>query len=366
MVEAKKWVLKTTPTPGGALNFNDNDASTTFQLVNRQLSANDLKDGEVLVEVILLSNDPAQKFWIASVDKSYSKSVEPGEDIPARGVGKVIASKSKSFEAGDYVSGKLCWNTHVIVPDTPAYGLRKLPATPEDKLWYHLSILGATALTAYFNFFHYAGLAERKEDYGKTFLISGAAGAVGTICVQLALNVFNAEKVIAIAGGPEKVKFVESFDPKRVIGVDYKSPTFEQDLFKAAGGDQKIDYFIDNVGGPILDAGARLLKVHATIVACGSISGYNDRTKFVFKSYGVVITRRLTIRGVLVTDLMDRFPEAITALKSFIDSGKISTKDAVTFKDGTGENFKEVPHIWNGLFHGVNKGKLITIVRNPQ
>ncbi|GAV54770.1 hypothetical protein ZYGR_0AS00930 [Zygosaccharomyces rouxii] len=366
MIQAKQWVLKTTPVPGEPLNFNNNDSTATFQLTGRELSPEQLQDGEVLVEVILLSNDPAQKFWIASTDKNYAKHIEPGEDIPARGVGKVIASKNKSFEAGDYVSGKLCWNTHIIVPDSPEYGLRKLPATPEDKLWYHLSVLGSTALTAYFIFFHYAGLRERQEDYGKTFLISGAAGAVGTVSVQLALNVFHAGKVIAIAGGPEKVKFVESFDPKRVVGVDYKSPTFKQDLSKAAGGDQNIDYFVDNVGGPILDAGACLLKTHATIIACGSISGYNDREKFVFKSYGTVITRRLTIKGVLVTDHMDKFPEAFRALQSFIDSGKISTKDAVTFKDGTGDKFEEIPNIWNGLFHGTNKGKLITIVRNPQ
>ena len=314
----------------------------------------------------MLSNDPAQKFWIASVDKNYARPIEPGEDIPARGVGKVIASKNNSYEVGDYVSGKLCWNTHVIVSDAPEYGLRKLPATAEDKLWYHLSVLGSTALTAYFIFFHYAGLRERQEDYDKTFLVSGAAGAVGTVSVQLALNVFNAKKVIAIAGGPEKVKFVESFDPKRVIGVDYKSPTFEQDLLKAAGGDKNIDYFVDNVGGPILDAGARLLKTHATIVACGGISGYNDREKFVFKSYGTVITKRLTIKGVLVTDLMDKFPEAVRSLKSFIDSGKLSTKDAATFKDATGDKFEDIPLIWNGLFHGTNKGKLISIVRSPQ
>lgn len=366
MVQAKKWVLKTPPVPSEKLNLNTADSRSTFQLTNKELSSEQLKNGEVLVEVILLSNDPAQKFWIASFDKGYGNRIGPGEDIPARGVGKVISSKNKSFDVGDYVSGKLCWNTHTIVPDSPGHALTKLPETTEDKLWYHLSVLGSTALTAYFIFFHYAGLRERQEDYDKTFLISGAAGAVGTVSIQLALNVFHAKKVIAIAGGPEKVKFVESFDPKRVVGVDYKSPTFQQDLLEAAGGDQNIDYFVDNVGGPILDAGACLLKIHATIVACGSISGYNDTEKFVFKSYGVVITRRLTIKGVLVSDHMDKFPEAIRSLKSFIDSGKISTKDAVTFRDATGDKFREIPQIWDGLFNGTNRGKLITIVRNPQ
>lgn len=366
MVQAQKWVLKNKTAPGEPLNLDLNDSKSSFKLVNEEISAEQLQDGQLLVEVILIGNDPAQKFWIASADPKYAKPIQPGDDIPARGIGKVVASKSNSYKEGDYVIGRFNWNSYVVTSDSSTNDLRKLPDTTEDKLWYHLSILGSTALTAYFNFFHYAGLKERQEDYGKTFLISGAAGAVGTISVQLALNVFHAEKVIVIAGGPEKVKFVESFDPKRVIGVDYKSPTFQQDLAKAAGAQPSVDYFVDNVGGPILDAGSVFLKVHGTIIACGSISGYNDKEKFVFKNYGIVITRRITIRGVLVTDLRDQFPQAIKFLKSLIDSGKLSVKDAATFKDATNGKFRDVPFIWDGLFHGTNKGKLITVVKNPQ
>lgn len=366
MVKAKQWILNTLPVPGQPFDFNLHDEKSTFKLIEKELSPDQLKDGEFLVETILTSNDPAQKFWIASVDKNYAKPTQVGECIPARGVGKVLASKSKSYQVGDYVAGKLCWTTHVIVSDDPANLLLKIPEKDENKLWLYISLFGGTGLTAYFIFFHYLGLQEREGDYGKTYLISGAAGAVGTVCVQLALNVFNASKVIAIAGGSEKVKFVESFDPSRVVGVDYKAPSFKEDLQKAAGGINTVDYFVDNVGGQILDLGTHLLKVHGTIIACGSISGYNNTANLVFKNYATVITKRLTIKGLLVTDNLARFPEALKFLKSLVDSGKLSTKNAATFKDAKGENFKNIPLIWDGLFHGSNKGKLISVIRDAE
>ncbi|SJM88451.1 uncharacterized protein ZBIST_4640 [Zygosaccharomyces bailii] len=366
MVQAKQWILKTLPVPGKPFNFDTSDDKSTFELVEKDLSADQLKDGEILVETILLSNDPAQKAWIATVDKNYAKPLQVGENIPARGIGKVLASKNKTYQVGDYVVGKLRWTTHVILSDDPANMLFKIPEKDENRLWLYSSIFGGTGLTAYFIFFQYANLREREEDYGKTYLISGAAGAVGTVCVQLALNVFKASKVIAVAGGPEKVKYVESFDPSRVVGVDYKAPSFKEDLQRAAGGINTVDYFVDNVGGHILDLGTSLLKVHATIIACGAISGYNNGANLVFKNYVSVITKRLTIKGVLVTDHMDRFPEALRFLNNMVTSGKLDTKNAATFKDAKGENFKKVPLIWDGLFHGTNKGKLISVVRDPK
>lgn len=366
MISSQQWILNSLPVPGEPFNFSSNNEKSTFKLVVKDLSPEDLKDGEILVETIMLSNDPAQKFWISSSDANYASPTQVGEIIPARGVGKVIASKNKTYQVGDYVSGKLRWTTHVVLSDDPANMLFKIPEKDENRLWLYSSILGGTGLTAYFIFFQYANLREREEDYGKTYLISGAAGAVGTVCVQLALNVFKASKVIAIAGGPEKVKYVESFDPSRVVGVDYKASSFKQDLKTAAGGINTVDYFVDNVGGNILDLGTSLLKVHATIIACGAISGYNNGANLVFKNYVSVITKRLTIKGVLVTDHMDRFSEALRFLNSMVTSGKLDTKDAATFKDAKGENFKKVPLIWDGLFHGTNKGKLISVVRDPK
>lgn len=362
MVKAKQWVLKTAPPPGQPFNFNFGEPEATFKLNEVELSPEKLNDGEILVETLYLSNDPAQKFWIISVDKNYAKGVEPGELIPARGLGRVLASKNDRYATGDYVMGGLGWTTAVVIKDPKSADITKISRSDVDELWWYLSVLGGTALTAYFIFFKYAALEEKEEHYGKTFLISGAAGAVGSICTQIAVNVFKASKVIAIAGGPEKVHYLESLG-SNVVGVDYKSDTFKQDLEDAAGGNNTVDYFIDNVGGHILDLGVNLVKVHATVLACGSISGYNDPEKIAFKNYVTVITKRLTLKGLLVTDCRSEFPQALTKLKQWIKNKDIDAVNSATIADATGDKFDFVPVIWSGLFQGINRGKLISMVK---
>lgn len=362
MVRAKQWVLKNRTQPGHAFNFDFDDPEATFKLKEVELPEEGLEKGQLLIETLYLSNDPAQKFWIASVDKNYSKGVEPGELIPARGIGRVLASQDENFAAGDYVMGKLCWTTAIIVEDTKSAELIKICREDVEDLWWYLSVLGATALTAYFIFFKYADLKEKEECYGKTFLVSGAAGAVGSICTQIAINVFKASKVIAIAGGPEKVQYLESLG-SNVVGVDYKSENFKQELEAAAGGVNTVDYFIDNVGGDILDLGVNLMKVHGVVLACGSISGYNDPGKLAFKNYVTVITKRLTLKGLLVTDCREEFPEAWKNLKKWIKNKYIDATNSATIVDAADDKFDYVPVIWSGLFQGINKGKLISMVK---
>lgn len=361
-IDAKQWVLNK-PTPPGApfnLDFKSDDA--TFELKHVELSPNDLNEGDILIKTLYISNDPAQKFWIISVDKNYSKGVAPGETIPARGLAKIIASKNNEFPEGSYITTYTNWNTHSILTKEQLVSTTRIVSKKEvDELWWYLSVLGSTALTAYFIFYHYAELKETEEDYNKVFLISGAAGAVGSICIQLAVNVFHAKKVIALAGGPEKVKYVESFGDN-VVGVDYKDPNFKQNLVEAAGGLNTVDYFVDNVGGEILDIGVTLSKVQSKVLACGSISGYNNPEKLVFKNYISVVTKRLVLKGLLVTDNREQFPQAFAKLIQLIKEGKINVSNSATIKDATGENFDQVPLIWNGLFHGINKGRLLTKV----
>ncbi|QLL31836.1 hypothetical protein HG536_0B07040 [Torulaspora globosa] len=362
MVSAKQWVIKSAPQAGEPFNFNFDDPESTFKLNKVEISADTLRDGEILVETLYLSNDPAQKFWIASVDKNYSKGVEPGEIIPARGLGKVLASKNENYAIDDYVMGRVGWTTAVVISDPDSSEIAKISKDDVEELWWYLSVLGATALTAYFIFFKYAGLKETEECYGKNFLISGAAGAVGSLCTQIAVNVFKASKVIVIAGGPEKVRYLESLG-RNVVGVDYKSDTFKHDLETAAGGPDTVDFFIDNVGGDILDLGVNLMKVHGTVVACGSISGYNDPEKLAFKNYVTVITKRLTLRGLLVTDCRDEFPEALAKLKQWIKNKYIDAANSATIVDASDDKFDLVPVIWSGLFKSINKGKLISMVK---
>ncbi|QLG72909.1 hypothetical protein HG535_0D06200 [Zygotorulaspora mrakii] len=361
MVRAKQWVLKNTPDFGAPFNFDNDDPNATFELKSFDISPDDLKKGEILVETYLLSNDPAQKFWIATVDRNYSKGTQLGENIPARGIGKILASKNDNYSVGDYVTGRLCWTTAIIIGDPIAADVRKICPEEGDELWWYLSVYGSTALTAYFIFYKYLGLSETEKHYGKQFLISGAAGAVGTICVQLAVNVFKASKVIAIAGGSEKINYLESLG-KVVVGVDYKDERFEQNLIKAAA-ENSVDYFVDNVGGSILDIGVKTLKIQGTIIACGSISGYNHPEELVFKNYVSVITKRLTLKGLLVTDCRENFPEAMKKLKKLVKDKSIDAKHSATLVDAEDDKFIYVPTIWSGLFQGINRGKLITVVK---
>lgn len=364
-ISAKQWVLNALPTPGEPFNFEMNQKDSTFKLTDVKLSKDQLEEGDIFVKTLYISNDPAQKFWIASVDKNYAAGVQVGENIPARGIAKVIASKNDAYKEGDIVTAYTNWNTHSIIKKDKLSACRVVDPKNVGELWWYLSVLGSTALTAYFIFYRYAELTEKEENYGKVFLISGAAGAVGSICTQIAVQVFKASKVIAIAGGEEKVKYVESFG-EQVVGVDYKDPNFKESLIKAAGGVNTVDYFIDNVGGDILDLGVQLSKVGSMILACGSISGYNDTSKFVFKAYGMIITKRLVLKGLLVTDNYSEFPNAFAKLGQLIKEGKLEIGKSATLKDATGTNFDQVPFIWEGLFHGINKGKLITKVSDDK
>ncbi|AAS54131.1 AGL360Wp [Eremothecium gossypii ATCC 10895] len=359
MVSAKQWVLKNEADPNHDFNFDMGTSGSTFEMLDVELSSEQVKEGQLLVQTQYLSNDPAQKFWICSGDKNYAAGVAIGEVIPARGIVKVLFSRNQNVKQDEYLAGPIGWRTHAVIEDVSVYSKVSLRAVGE--LWGHLSVLGSTALTAYFIFKEYLNVAQDESGHHKVFLISGAAGSVGSLCIQLALNVYKASKVIAVAGGAEKVKYVESFG-QQVVGVDYKDPEFKKNLLAASGGANTVDYFIDNVGGDILDIGIDLLKVHAVITACGSISGYTDASKFVLKNSSRILTKRLVIKGMLVTDHANKFPEAIEQLASYVQSGEISLEKSATIRDATGDAFKDVPLIWRGLFQGINKGKLITKV----
>ncbi|CCH59843.1 hypothetical protein TBLA_0C00260 [Henningerozyma blattae CBS 6284] len=361
IVDAKQWVIKNEPTPGKPFNFDFKDKSSTFELITKKIDTDKLKEDEILVKTLLLSNDPAQKMWIASVDKNYAKGTSKGDQIPSRGIAKVIFSKNANYQINDIVSANVNWTNYNVISDFQF--ATKLNILPNTELFWYLSVFGGTSLTAYFIFYRYAELKEVEADYEKTYLISGAAGAVGSVCIQLALNVFKAKKVIAIAGGKEKVAFVESFGD-RVIGVDYKDANYKEHLFKAAGGENTVDIFIDNIGSDTLEYGTTLLKPHGYLIVCGAISAYNDHSKFVYKSYASILTKRLTIKGLLLMDNRDQFPKAIEKLSLLIEENKLSVDKSATIVDALGDKFEDIPLIWNGLFNGINKGKLITKIND--
>ncbi|ONH68828.1 putative NADP-dependent oxidoreductase YfmJ [Cyberlindnera fabianii] len=348
LIDAQQWTLNRYATFAEEVNLNYDSPDATFKLTTKTYDTEDpelLKDGEILLETLYLSNDPAQKGWFTS-RKSYVPPVPLGSVAPSQGIGRVIVSKSDDYSPGDIIySRKVGWSTHNVISPTPLD--RKLDASKVPHITKYLSAFGTTTLTAYFSAFKYSEL--KPDDEGKIWLISGAAGAAGSSLVQIVAHLFKPKKIIAIAGGESKRKWVETLGVNgNVIGVDYKSDDYN-DKFEEALNGEEIDVFVDHTFGKI--------------VQVGSIASYNDNTNFVFNSFFTVTTKRLRIQGMIVIDDIDDFPEAFTNLTEWFSNGKLDiSKFEETVVDGKGVHFKDVPKLWTGLFTGQNKGKYITQV----
>ncbi|CCH44166.1 Prostaglandin reductase 2 [Wickerhamomyces ciferrii] len=363
VINAQHWILENKTTFDQPINLNYGSKDATFILEDVKYDLNDsklLKKGELLIESLFFSNDPAQKGWW-SKQPGYVAPSPPHSPAPSRGIAKVIKANSENYKEGDIISSNINWATHNIIPEAQ-FGTYKIDPTRFDSLTKYLSVFGSTTLTAYVSAYKYAELTDPENSQDKVFLVTGAAGAVGAVLVQIFAKVFKAKKVLAVAGGDEKVKYVESLGNGNVYGLDYKSKTYKEDFAKAIG-DDKIDVYVDQVGGEILDHASFFLKDFGRIVQVGTIAGYNDISKAAFKAYSNVVTKRLSIRGFIVSDDREQFPQIIQHLSELIKSGVIdASKIKETVVDGSGENFKKVPELWNGLFSGKNTGKYITRV----
>ncbi|CDR45573.1 CYFA0S19e00562g1_1 [Cyberlindnera fabianii] len=360
-IEAQQWILNKYATFSEEVNLNYDTEDATFKLITKKYDTESddlLKDGEVLVENLYLSNDPAQKGWFTPY-KSYVPPVPLGSVAPAQGLGRVIKSKSDKFAEGDLISARsIGWSTHNIInADGPM--VQKPDASKVPHITKYLSAFGTTTLTAYFTAFHYSGI--KPEDEGKVWLISGAAGAAGSSLVQIVSHLFKPKKIIAIAGGADKCKWVESLG-NGIIALDYKSETYKDDFTKALG-DDLINVFADHVGGWILNHAISYMQTFGKIVQIGSIASYNDNTKFIFNNYSSVISKRLTIQGMVLVDHIPEIPTVVGELIKYFSTGKLDINNFTeTIVDAQGDKFKDVPKLWTGLFTGANRGKFITQV----
>ncbi|KAH3683192.1 hypothetical protein WICPIJ_005837 [Wickerhamomyces pijperi] len=361
-ITVKKYLLNQYATFDSSVNLNYESPDATFKFEQSTLdisNPNLLQDDEIFYETIYLSNDPAQKGWFTAAKDSYLPPTPLGQPAPAHGIAKILKSKNAQFPEGSYFMGKVNWVTHGIV--NPAKSM-VFPVDPTQvqKLSHFLSVFGSTGMTAYVAAFKYSEV--KPEDEGKVWLITGAAGAVGAALVHIVANCFKPKLILAVAGGPDKVEFVESLGPN-VKGVDYKSASYDEDFSKALGGD-KIDVFVDQVGGEILNKASLHMQTFGKIVQVGAISGYNGGVSSYFTNYAVaVITKRLRIQGfVLVDDLKD-MKKIVGHMIELFQTGKLDvSKFSETIVDATGEKFTEIPELWGGLFTGANKGKYITQV----
>jgi len=296
-------------------------------------------EGELLIEVSHISVDPAMRGWMRD-RPSYIPPVALGDVMRAPAVGRVVASNNRSLPEGSWVTGLLGVQEYAISDGSDL--LRVDPdRAPVSR---YVGALGIPGLTAYF------GLRDiGRVKPGDTVVVSGAAGAVGSIAVQIAK--IEGARVIGVAGGPEKCAWLTA-ELGIDVAIDYKGEDLAARL-RAATPD-RIDVFFDNVGGEVLDRGLARLAVHGRIVLCGGISQYNATSPWGPVNYLSLITNRASMTGLIVFDYEDRYPEAIDKLATWIDEGRLVVREQIV-KGGI-EQFHDT---LLSLFAGGNTGKLL-------
>jgi NADPH-dependent curcumin reductase CurA len=301
-------------------------------------------DGQFVVQVSHLSLDPAMRGWM-NEGKSYIRPVAIGEVMRAGGGGKVTASRHPKFAVGDTVTGGFGVQQYAL---SDGKGVVKVD-TRRVPLPVYLGTLGMPGMTAYF------GLLEvGKPKEGETVVVSGAAGAVGMVVGQIA-RIMGC-RVVGIAGGPEKCKYLTSelaFD----AAIDYKHQDVKAALKEHCP--KGIDVYFDNVGGEILDACLARLAMHARIVICGAISQYNATEGMQGpRNYMSLLVNRASMTGMVVFDYAERYAEAAREMAGWIAAGRLKTKEDVV-KGG----IDAFPETLLKLFRGENFGKLVLEVQ---
>ena len=331
----RQWRLKKRPV--GDIQKDD------LELVESPIP--DLKNGEILVRNIYLSVDPTNRIWMSDIDQ-YMEPVGVGDVMRGGTCGVVEASKNPGFAPGDFVIGGMQWETYSVLP-----GAGKLPADTGLPLTAFMSVLGATGMTAYFGL-----LDVGKPKEGETVVVSAAAGAVGSIVGQIAK--IKGCRAVGIAGGPEKCQHVIDkfgFD----ACVDYKKGNVLEDLRAACPDGIDVDF--ENVGGDIMDDVFTLLNLNARVSLCGMISTYNAADDWTGpKMFRNILMKRAIVQGFIITDFLERFPEAQAQMGQWIMEGKL--KWDVDVVDGI-ENALDA---LDRIFAGKNVGKqLVRLSDDP-
>ena len=314
-------------------------AATRDTFTFQQVPVLQPKDGQILVKNHYLSLDPAMRGWM-NEGKSYIPPVGLGEVMRALGVGKVIASTHPDFAVGDYVNGALGVQDYFVGEPRGFYKVDpKLAPLP-----LYLSALGMTGMTAYF-----ALLEVGAPKTGDTVVISGAAGAVGSIAGQIAK--LKGCRVVGIAGGKDKCQLL--VDELGFDGViDYKSEDVIAGLKRECP--KGVDVYFDNVGGDILDAVLSHLNFKARVVICGAISQYNNKEAVKGPAnYLSLLVNRARMEGFVVMDYADRYAAAGQEMAGWLAKGQLKSKEHIV------EGLETFPETLMKLFNGENFGKLI-------
>ena len=294
-------------------------------------------DGQVLLRVLYLSFDPTQRGWIED-RPSYLPPVQIGEVMRASAVGEVMESKHTGFAKGDLVQGLFGWQDYAVVPGAMLGA--KIPAGVPPT--WTLGVLGITGITAYFGM-----LDLGKPKAGETVVVSGAAGATGSVAGQVAK--LQGARVVGIAGGPSKCAWLTKeahFD----AAIDYKHDDVAARLRELCP--KGVDVYFDNVGGEILDAVLGQIAQRARVVLCGGISGYNEATPPPGpRNLMNLVIQRGRMEGFIVIDYAARFGEAIPKLSEWVQSG------AIVHQEDVQRGLEHAPRTLLRLFTGANTGK---------
>jgi len=294
--------------------------------------------GQALVRLRVLSVDPAQRAWMMT--RTYRPQLQPGEVMAAFGIGEVMESNVPDLAPGDLVDGDLGWQDFALVTPESVRVRNK-----NESLEHLIGVLGITGLTAYF------GLLEvGRPRPGETVVVSGAAGAVGCIAVQIAR--IAGCRVVAVAGGAEKCRWLTE-ELGVDAAVDYKAGNLREAL-KAACPDG-IDVYFDNTGGEILEVSLSLMNAHGRVACCGAVSQYNQADWGGGPSGvpGVLVAKRIRMEGFLVMDFYKQRKAAERTLSNWIRHGQLNPCMDIV------EGLENAPKALIDLLHGTNRGKMM-------
>jgi NADPH-dependent curcumin reductase len=297
-------------------------------------------DGEALVRIRYLSIDPTIRTWMDDAP-GYLPPIGIGDVVRSGGVGEVVASRTDRYQPGDLVFGMLGWQEYALAAAGDS-SLTVLPPGLDPTV--AIGVLGVTGMTAYFGLFDIG-----RPNPGDTVVVSGAAGATGSVVGQLA-RIEGAGTVVGIAGSAEKCAWLTDelgFDH----AINYRDDNVGQQL--RATCPDGIDVYFDNVGGEILDACLAHLAMKARVVLCGAISQYNEDRPSGPRNYLNLIVKRARMEGFLILDYLERFPEAQMRMAGWVMEGKIQHREHVV------DGLEHAGDALNLLFSGGNTGKVI-------
>jgi NADPH-dependent curcumin reductase CurA len=309
-----------------------------FALVTRERP--DPQPGEVVVRTIAMSVDPYMRGRMSAA-RSYAASWELGETMQGGAVGQVVASRSEEVPEGALVLHGAGWRDVAVLPAEHVSVVEPLPGLP---LSLYLGVLGMPGLTAWAGLFRLASFQA-----GDAVFVSGAAGAVGSLVGQFA-RLRGASRVVGSAGTAEKVAWLRSigFDD----AFDYHDGRIA-DLLEGVAP-EGIDVFFDNVGGEHLEAAIGAFRTHGRAALCGSISTYNATSAPPGpRNLGLVVGKRLSLRGFIVSDHGDLRPEFVSAVSGWLQDGSLVARETVV------EGLDAAVDAFRALLSGGNTGKMV-------